>query len=237
VNDNQFNHNAYQRQYFDTVERARLRIGETPYILDHVERLARIADLQPDQKILEIGAGTGKFTLPLLAKDYDIVGNDLSPNLLEQLVYAGGEQTLCCDVHDIARFTDQRFERVIGFFVLHHLIDFDSVFSALAKVTRPGGIIAFCEPVATNPLYYLQILFTPNMSFRGEPSITAMRPGIILPAMKRAGFVVTQTHRYGYFPPMLKNRAWGARLENWLDHRAWVPFPHAFQIFSARMPL
>ena len=39
-----------------------------------------------------------------------------------------------------------------------------------SRVLRPGGRVAFCEPVAWNPLYYLQIALTPGMSFSGEPS-------------------------------------------------------------------
>ena len=125
---------------------------------------------------------------------------------------------------------------MIGFFVLHHLLDFPTVFSALAQVVRPGGRIAFCEPVAWNPLYYLQVLLTPGMRFAGEPSLTAMRPGKILPAMTAAGFVDARAHGYGYFPPQLKNHPFGDRLEARLERFSWTPFPHAFQIFSASRP-
>lgn len=229
-------HNAFQRQYFESVERARLRIANTPYVWSHVQRLSAVADFKPGHRILEIGAGTGKFTLPLLADGLDVVANDLSPVLLEKFTAAGGGKTLCCDVLDLPdRAGGERFDRVVGFFVLHHLVDFDATFDALARVTRPGGAVAFCEPVAWNPLYYMQVLLTPGMSFKGEPSLAAMRPGVILPALRRAGFGDVRSERYGYFPPALKNRAWGHRLEGWLE-RAVVPFPHAFQIFSARLP-
>lgn len=230
-------HNAFQRRYFDTVDRARLHLGDTPYVRAHIDRLSADAGLQPGQRILEIGAGTGKFTVPLLARGLDIVGNDLSPVLLEKFAAAGGQKSICCDVLDLpGQVGAERFDRIIGFFVLHHLIEFDRVFEALAKVARPGGVIAFCEPVAWNPLYYLQILLTPSMRFRGEPSLAAMRPRVILPALQRAGFGDVRADRYGYFPPVLKNRAWGSHLEEWLESRAWVPFPHAFQVFSARLP-
>lgn len=128
------------------------------------------------------------------------------------------------------------FDRIVGFFVLHHLIDFDQVFLALSRILRPGGRIAFCEPVAWNPLYYLQIALTPGMRFAGEPSITSMRPGVIFPALARAGFVDTQSHSYGYFPPLIRNLAWGETLERWLDAKPLVPFPNAFQLFTARLP-
>lgn len=238
TNDQQAAHNRYQRVYFDTVERARLALGETRYVLAHVDRVTEALELRPGQRILEVGAGPGKFTLPLAKRGLDMVANDLSPVLLDRLREASGARvkTLCCDVADIEAVAGEQFDRVVGFFVLHHLRDFEAVFAALARVMRPGALIGFCEPVAWNPLYYAQILCTPGMRFAGEPSLTAMRPGKILPAMAAAGFVDARAEGYGYFPPALKNRPAGDRLEQWLDRRGWVPFPHAFQLFSARLP-
>lgn len=86
------------------------------------------------------------------------------------------------------------------------------------------------------PLYYLQIALTPGMSFSGEPSITSMRRGVMLPLMKAAGLVEVESHPHGYFPPVLKNTPAGDRAEGWLERRAWVPFPHAFQVFTGRAP-
>jgi hypothetical protein len=34
----------------------------------------------------------------------------------------------------------------------------------------------------------------------------------------------------------LKNTAAGDRAERWLERRAWLPFPHAFQVFTGRAP-
>jgi SAM-dependent methyltransferase len=231
-------HNDYQLDYFESLERARIAPGETPYVLAHVERMIAEVLLAPGQSILEVGSGLGKFTLPLAARGYRITANDLSPRLLERLDQAaeGRVTTVCCDIHDIERHVETPFDRIIGFFVLHHLVEFDEAFRALSRVMQPGGRIAFCEPVAWNPLYYFQILATPGMRFAGEPSITAMRPGIILPALSQAGFVETSSRTYGYFPPFVKNRAWGEKLEGWLDARPFVPFPNAFQVFTARMP-
>ena len=231
-------HNALQRDYYDLAERARIAVTESIYVKSHTARMIDIAQLSPADSILEVGSGLGKFTLPLNEQGFAITANDLSPNLLERLNRSsqGKIQTLCCDIHDIRTLTDLKFDKIIGFFVLHHLIDFSGLFQELSKTLKPGGTIAFCEPVAMNPLYYLQILLTPGMRFSAEPSITAMRPSIIHPAMQEAGFIDVQSRSYGYFPPFLKNRGWGDRLEQQLDKAKFIPFPNAFQIFTARLP-
>jgi SAM-dependent methyltransferase len=231
-------HNAFQRRYFDDVERARLAVADTPYVRRHVDQVIAIGGFTPGASLLEIGAGLGKFTLPLLALGFDVTANDLSPVLLDRLDSSAPRPvcTIACDVVDIEQHVSGTFNGVVGFFVLHHLVDFDGTFRALARVLRPGGRIAFCEPVAWNPLYYLQIALTPGMRFAGEPSLTSMTPRTILPAMSRAGLADARSHQYGYFPPPLKNTAIGDELERWLERRRWVPLPHAFQVFTARVP-
>ena len=231
-------HNAFQRHYFDHVERLRLAVVDTPYVRRHVDQLVAAGGLTPGDRLLEIGAGLGKFTLPLLEHGFAVTANDLSPVLLERLVGAAPRpvRTVACDVVEIAQHVDRPFNAVIGFFVLHHLVDFDRTFRALSGVLEPGGRVAFCEPVAWNPLYYIQIAVTPGMRFSGERSLTSMTPGTILPALSRAGFVHPRSNLFGYFPPFLKNTRAGDAIERWLERRTWLPFPHAFQIFTARLP-
>jgi SAM-dependent methyltransferase len=229
----------YQRRYFaDRAELSRLAPGDTPYIRRHLEQVVALGQLTAATSILEVGAGVGRFTLPLLARGFTVTASDLSPELLARLRTAApaAVETVAADVARLPEELRGTFDRVVGFFVLHHLVDFDRTFTALAQVLRPGGRLAFAEPVAVNPLYYAQILLTPTMRFAAEPSLTAMRAGRMLPALCGAGFVEAAAHPYGYFPPLLKNTPLGDRLERWLERRLWVPFPHAFQVFTARRP-
>ena len=48
-------------------------------------------------------------------------------------------------------------------------------------------MVAFCEPVAYNFLYYLQIIFTKDMTWKGEKGIINMRKSYVFAAMKKAG--------------------------------------------------
>ena len=81
-------------------------------------------------RALEIGAGTGYFTLNLLR----------AGELGERV------ETAACEAAELP-FGDDSFDLVFGHAVLHHLPDLDAAFREFRRVLRPGGLIAFCgEP-------------------------------------------------------------------------------------------
>jgi hypothetical protein len=135
---------------------------------------------------------------------------------------------------DIPALVSGRFDAVVGFFFLHHLRGFDDTFAGARAVLTDEGRIAFCEPNAFNPLVYLQVTFTPGMSWSGEPSIPQMRPGAVFPALTRAGFTDLRTDLYGALPPFVANTSAGGAAERAIE---WIrplrPFS-AYRIFGGR---
>jgi SAM-dependent methyltransferase len=102
---------------------------------------------------LEIGAGTGYFTLNLLRAGVldGAVATDISPGMLASL-RASAERldlpvdTACCEAAELP-FEDGSFDLVFGHAVLHHLPDLPAAFREFRRVLRPGGRVAFCgEP-------------------------------------------------------------------------------------------
>jgi ubiquinone/menaquinone biosynthesis C-methylase UbiE len=102
---------------------------------------------------LEIGAGTGYFSLNLLQAGVlrEAVCTDISRGMLDELdrtaARLGVEVTTArCDAQELP-FADDTFDLVFGHAVLHHLPDLDASFREFRRVLRPGGRIAFCgEP-------------------------------------------------------------------------------------------
>jgi SAM-dependent methyltransferase len=102
---------------------------------------------------LEVGAGTGYFTLNLLrARVVErAVATDISPGMLAALADSaerlGAEvKTVRCEATELP-FPDDSFDLVFGHAVLHHLPDLDAAFAEFRRVLRPDGSIAFCgEP-------------------------------------------------------------------------------------------
>jgi ubiquinone/menaquinone biosynthesis C-methylase UbiE len=102
---------------------------------------------------LEIGAGTGYFTLNLLRAG--LVGeatcSDISPGMLRTL--SANAQRLGLSVRtepanaERLPFADASFDLVLGHAVLHHIPDLDRALGEFERVLAPGGTIVFAgEP-------------------------------------------------------------------------------------------
>lgn len=108
---------------------------------------------RPFEEGLEVGAGTGYFTLNLMQAGIvrRATATDISPRMLD--VLSRNAWRLALSVRALPAeaealpFEDESFDVVYGHAVLHHLPDLDRAFSELHRVLRPGGVLAFCgEP-------------------------------------------------------------------------------------------
>ncbi len=102
---------------------------------------------------LEIGAGTGYFSLNLLQAGVvkEATCTDISPGMVSTL--AANARRLGVEVRaaradaESLPFADESFDLVLGHAVLHHLPDLEKAFSEFHRVLRPGGRLVFAgEP-------------------------------------------------------------------------------------------
>ncbi len=108
---------------------------------------------RPFAEALEIGSGTGYFSLNLL--QLGLIGRstatDISPGMLARLERSAADlglevETVCAEA-EVLPFADASFDLVFGHAVLHHIPDLERAFSEFRRVLRPGGTVAFCgEP-------------------------------------------------------------------------------------------
>ena len=105
---------------------------------------------------LEIGAGTGYFTLNLIQAGVveKATCTDISPGMVRTL--ATNARRLGLDVRTARAdaqslpFADASFDLVMGHAVLHHLPDLEAAFDEFHRVLAPGGMIVFAgEPSRT----------------------------------------------------------------------------------------
>lgn len=104
---------------------------------------------------LEIGGGTGYFSLNLLsagAIDH-LTATDIAPGMLTAL--RANAEALGFDVDTVVTdaerlpFPDESFDLVLGHAVLHHIPDLEAAAAEFLRVLRPGGTLVFCgEPSA-----------------------------------------------------------------------------------------
>src|SRR3954464_7446764 len=112
--------------------------------------------LRPMGRGLEIGAGTGYFSLNLLKQGIlsEVTSTDVSPGMLEALASSAERmhldvETAVCDAESLP-FESGSFDVVFGHAVLHHIPDLERAFSEFRRVLKPGGLVAFCgEPSRT----------------------------------------------------------------------------------------
>ena len=100
-------------------------------------------------RMLEIGAGTGYFTLNLLRRGIvdQATAIDISPGMLNALQATATElglevETVAADAERLP-FEDEAFDLVLGHAVLHHIPDLPTALRECARVLRPGGTLAF----------------------------------------------------------------------------------------------
>jgi len=105
------------------------------------------------ERSLEIGSGTGYFSLNLLQAG--AIGaatcTDISPGMLDTL--RGNAERLGLDVETVVTgaerlpFDDASFDLVLGHAILHHIPDLSQAFAEFHRVLKPGGTVVFAgEP-------------------------------------------------------------------------------------------
>jgi len=127
-------------------------IGEEQ-VLAKMRKALGAKEVGPFGDSLEIGAGTGYFTLNLLKAGAisNATATDISPGMLKALRENAERLDLKVKTEvteaESLPFDDQSFDLVFGHAVLHHIPDLPKAFSEFDRVLRPGGRVAFCgEP-------------------------------------------------------------------------------------------
>jgi ubiquinone/menaquinone biosynthesis C-methylase UbiE len=114
--------------------------------------LASLAELKSATKTLELGCGTGEYTLRLIKNTSSIIAIDISSTLIQQAkqkVNSSNVQFLIADAQNLP-FKDNTFDAIVGNAVLHHF-NLDNALDEIKRVLTSGGKIAFTEPNMLNP--------------------------------------------------------------------------------------
>jgi SAM-dependent methyltransferase len=135
----------------------------------HRRFLAR--HVRPGWRVLEIGAGPGRFTIELAVIGATVVVCDLSQVQLdlnrERVAAAGHEQAVTerrlADIRDLSAFADGAFDAVVAYGgpISYAFEQAGAAFAECVRVTRPGGVVlASVMSTAGSFRYFLSSVVT-----------------------------------------------------------------------------
>ena len=114
---------------------------------DHVTELVSHAETgsAPSLRIIDIGAGTGRYSVALATEGYDVTAVELVKYNLGILKQKGANvKAYQGNALKLKRFSDNSFDLTLLFGPMYHLHSDEDQIRALSeakRVTRPGGII------------------------------------------------------------------------------------------------
>ena len=142
------------RNYFDDmVEEEWQRLADTPAgrVSFEIHRRFLEGYIEPGMRVLEIGAGPGRFTRELAGFGGRITVSDLSEGQLSanrqraetQGFASAVDDWLVLDIRDVSAFEDGSFDAVVAFggplsYVFDHA---DDALRGLLRITRPNGVL------------------------------------------------------------------------------------------------
>ncbi len=153
---------------------SRSRHGQLEYrtTMAYIHRYADIAS-----KVLEVGAGTGTYSIALAKEGMDVTAVELMESHLKTLVEnSQGLENLHAfqgDAVDLRQFADDSFDVTLLLGPMYHLYEKDEVDCAIdeaIRVTRPGGVILFAF-ISVFAIMYANYFYG-NWAFGEEENFT-----------------------------------------------------------------
>ena len=195
---------------------------------------------RPEQRVLEIGCGTGEYTRPLARGTVAaVVCVDVTPGLVAH-TREGAPRNVRAAAADVEAlpFRSAAFDAVVGNAVLHHL-RLERAVPELLRVLRPGGRFCFAEPNLLNPQVFLERT-VPWIGRRldNSPGETAFVRWRLRTALGRFGLVDVRVRPFDFLYPLTPTRLIGPveRLGRWLERTPVLSEVAGSLLVTARRP-
>jgi ubiquinone/menaquinone biosynthesis C-methylase UbiE len=218
------------------------------YVVDYVMTSHRDA-----RHVLDLGCGAGPLSSALIANGIDVVGMDLSADLLRQAAEriaskAQATPRLLQANCEVLPFRDGQFDLVAALGVIAFLEDEGVALREMTRVLRPGGTLVLSfrslhalslvlDPISALKRLVKRLLALVGITRRsGETRGQTRRfaPRNVIAQLTRLGFTLEEVKHLGYGPLKLNNRellsARGSiAFSHWLSRFFELPLLKRFQ--------
>jgi ubiquinone/menaquinone biosynthesis C-methylase UbiE len=127
-------------------------VATTEAFLTIRDRLMELAEPRADDRVIDLGAGTGLLSLALAPRVQELVAVDISQRMLERLddtAIANGIYNIQTVVANLRRLplADESATLVVSNYAFHHLDDSgkELALAEARRVLRPGGRLVVCD--------------------------------------------------------------------------------------------
>jgi 2-polyprenyl-3-methyl-5-hydroxy-6-metoxy-1,4-benzoquinol methylase len=167
--------------------------------------ILKLAELKPRELVIDLGCGTGFFTMELARRGARIVGVDSSAEMLEAAEEKAAMEKLPISFHqaqaDSLPFTSQSFDLVVGVTVLCFAEQPDLILREANRLLKDSGRIVVGE---LNRLSYWSRLRKAKALFHETSyrDVNFLSPSELKQLLWQAGFTVGGNETRIFFPPI-----------------------------------
>jgi SAM-dependent methyltransferase len=156
--------------------------------------------LRPGERLLDVGAGAGRHAFEGLRRGASVVAVDVDDASLKDVAASGVTSVLGSALS--LPFDDGAFDRVIAAEVMEHIDDDRGALRELARVLRPGGVLAVTVPRWFPELVNWALSDEYHAPFVAGGHVRIYRESALRARLAGAGFdVVDRHHAHGLHSP------------------------------------
>ena len=158
--------------------------------------------LRPDDKVLELGCGTGSMALRLAGDVRSYLATDLSAEMIaiareKQSVTAIPALAFLTATAEASIFETGRYNAVLGFNYLHMVRDVQGTLRRINTLLAPGGLFISKTPCLRDMNPLLSLVLLPGMRAIGRaPYVSCFRQVELCELVSSAGFDILATENH-----------------------------------------